>query len=61
MFRLPNPGKEVVLVQHGLLCSSADWLVLGPGKSLPYLLWDAGYDVFLGMNILRKEINSTEE
>lgn len=44
----PAQGKRVVFVQHGLLCSSADWVVLGKGKALAYLLADAGYDVWLG-------------
>ncbi|XP_052866732.1 lipase 3-like [Anopheles cruzii] len=55
MFRIPgspaNPprnGKHVAFVQHGLLCSSADWVILGPGKALAYMLVDAGYDVWLG-------------
>ncbi|XP_058064940.1 lipase 3-like [Anopheles bellator] len=55
MFRIPgspaNPprvGKHVAFLQHGLLCSSADWVILGPGKALAYLLVDAGYDVWLG-------------
>jgi len=26
-----------VLLQHGLLCSSADWLVMGPGHGLGWL------------------------
>lgn len=38
----PAPGKTVVFLQHGLLCSSADWLVLGKGKAIAYLLADAG-------------------
>lgn len=38
----PSAGKTVVFIQHGLLCSSADWLVLGVGKSIAYLLADAG-------------------
>ncbi|CAG0903536.1 unnamed protein product [Darwinula stevensoni] len=37
-----------VLIQHGLLCSSADWLVSGPGKALGFILADEGYDVWLG-------------
>jgi lysosomal acid lipase/cholesteryl ester hydrolase len=37
-----------VLLQHGLLSSSADWVISGPGKALAYLLADAGYDVWLG-------------
>lgn len=49
VFRIPgspkNParsGKKVVFIQHGLLCSSADWVVLGKDKAIPYLLADAG-------------------
>uniref|UniRef100_A0A182PA26 Lipase n=1 Tax=Anopheles epiroticus TaxID=199890 RepID=A0A182PA26_9DIPT len=38
----------VVLLMHGLLCSSADWLMIGPGNALAYLLADQGYDVWLG-------------
>ncbi|CAL1684023.1 unnamed protein product [Lasius platythorax] len=49
LHRIPNDnGSLPVLLQHGLLCSSADWLVLGKGKALPYLLADQGYDVWLG-------------
>ncbi|KAJ0176036.1 hypothetical protein K1T71_008210 [Dendrolimus kikuchii] len=40
--------KPVVFVMHGLLSSSADFLVLGPGNALGYLLADAGYDVWFG-------------
>ncbi|XP_069688423.1 lipase 3-like [Periplaneta americana] len=44
----PASGKPVVFLQHGLMCSSADWIILGPEKSLGYLLADAGYDVWMG-------------
>lgn len=55
LHRIPR-GKGVarrddrppVLLQHGLLSSSADWVVSGPEKALAYLLADAGYDVWLG-------------
>ncbi|XP_011176163.1 lipase 3 [Solenopsis invicta] len=40
--------KPAVLLMHGLLCSSACWVVTGPEKSLGYILADAGYDVWLG-------------
>lgn len=40
--------KPVVFLMHGLLGSADDWLLMGPGKSLAYLLSDAGYDVWLG-------------
>lgn len=39
--------KPVVLLQHGLLDSSAGFLLLGPGRSLALLLVDSGMDVFL--------------
>ncbi|KAF5306000.1 hypothetical protein FQR65_LT07493 [Abscondita terminalis] len=43
-----NQKRLPVFVQHGLLSSSADWLLAGPEKSLGYILADAGYDVWLG-------------
>lgn len=39
---------QPVFLQHGLLSSSADWLLSGPEKGLAFILADAGYDVFLG-------------
>ncbi|XP_064076668.1 lipase 1-like [Vanessa tameamea] len=42
----PGP-RPVVLLMHGLFCSSADFLVLGPGNALAYVLAEAGYDVWL--------------
>ncbi|XP_059612669.1 lipase 3-like [Phlebotomus argentipes] len=44
----PAPGKPVAFLQHGLLGSSADWVVIGPERALAYLLADADYDVWLG-------------
>lgn len=38
----PRPGKIPVLVMHGLLGCSADFIVLGPGKALAYILADNG-------------------
>ncbi|XP_055678098.1 lipase 3-like, partial [Lutzomyia longipalpis] len=40
--------KPVVILQHGVLSSSADWLIIGPENALPYLLADQGYDVWIG-------------
>ncbi|CAG4929747.1 unnamed protein product [Parnassius apollo] len=40
-------GNKTVLLHHGLLGSSADWILLGPKKSLPYLLSNLGYDVWM--------------
>ncbi|XP_031838473.1 lipase 3 [Nomia melanderi] len=43
-----NPGSPAIFLQHGVLGSSADWVILGKGKALAYLLADQGYDVWLG-------------
>ncbi|XP_023720755.1 lipase 3 isoform X2 [Cryptotermes secundus] len=39
--------RPAVLLHHAFLCSSFDWVVLGPDKSLGFILADAGYDVWL--------------
>lgn len=41
-----KPRKPVIL-QHGLLCSSAIWVINPPDKNFAYMLADAGYDVWL--------------
>jgi len=47
-----NGSKEKkrlpVLIMHGFLECSEVWLPRGPKKSLPYVLADAGYEVWLG-------------
>lgn len=40
-------SKQPILINHGLLSSSADWVLLGPQKALAYILCDNGYDVWL--------------
>lgn len=40
-------SKLPVILNHGILSSSADWVLLGPQKALPYLLCDDGFDVWL--------------
>lgn len=44
----PSENRPAVFLQHGLLCSSADWLVTGPEQALAYILADHGYDVWMG-------------
>lgn len=56
MHRIPyspksGPGggqRPVAFLMHGMLSSSSDWVLMGPEKSLAYLLSDAGYDVWMG-------------
>ncbi|XP_026490165.1 lipase 3-like [Vanessa tameamea] len=40
-------GKKTVLIGHGLLGSSSDFVMMGPDRSLAYSLADEGYDVWL--------------
>ena len=49
LHRLPpkNNSNGPVFLQHGLLGSSADWLMTG-NRSLPFLLNNLGFDVWLG-------------
>ncbi|XP_053960573.1 lipase 1 [Anastrepha ludens] len=47
LHRIPKPGKQPVLLVHGLLTSSLAWVLLGPGKSLGFLLAERNYDVWL--------------
>ncbi|GJQ87639.1 hypothetical protein Trydic_g17464 [Trypoxylus dichotomus] len=41
-------NKPVAFLMHGILSSSADWVNMGPTKSIAYQLADAGYDVWMG-------------
>ena len=43
-----NNSRPLVFLMHGLLSSSADWVVTGPGAGLAFILSDEGYDVWLG-------------
>ncbi|XP_016963046.1 lipase 3 [Drosophila biarmipes] len=47
LFRIARPGAMPVLMVHGLLDSSATWVMMGPSKSLGYFLYDQGYDVWM--------------
>lgn len=43
MHRIPSgvvgqSNGKVAFLQHGLICSSADWVIAGPGKGLGIVL-----------------------
>ncbi|XP_068156610.1 lipase 3-like [Drosophila tropicalis] len=56
LFRIPyshnlqnqNEVRPIAIIQHGLFSSSDAWPFLGPDDALPFLLADAGFDVWLG-------------
>lgn len=41
-------NRRVVLIMHGLLGCSMDWIITGRNRSLAYLLSNNDYDVWLG-------------
>lgn len=47
LFRLPNPGAPVLLLQHGILCSSWHWVVNSPDIAPGIQLYKEGYDVWM--------------
>ncbi|XP_055375623.1 lipase 1-like [Condylostylus longicornis] len=48
LHRIPRPNGQPVLLQHGILDTSAAWVLMGPTASLGYILYDLGYDVWMG-------------
>eukprot|EP00939_MAST-03C_sp_MAST-3C-sp1_P004197 g4197.t1 len=50
LWRLPNPGKPVVFLQHGIFASGWCYAVNDKSLSPAFVLRDAGYDVWLGNN-----------
>ncbi|XP_075234702.1 lysosomal acid lipase/cholesteryl ester hydrolase-like [Lycorma delicatula] len=45
--QLPLANKPAVILQHGLLSSSAGWVLSGPKNGLGFALADEGYDVWM--------------
>lgn len=39
--------RQPVFLQHGILASSADFIISGPDKGIAFILADLGYDVWL--------------
>jgi len=48
MHRVGDGVGPVVFLQHGLICSSVDWVLGARDKALGFILADAGYDVWMG-------------
>lgn len=49
LIRIRNKGPPV-LIMHGLLGSSQNFIMFGRSKSLAYSLTEQGYDIWLGNN-----------
>lgn len=56
IFRIPyspnlnnknETNKPIVLLSHGMCCSSDSWILNGPNDAIAFMLVDAGYDVWL--------------
>eukprot|EP00164_Ancoracysta_twista_P001858 GFYU01002442.1.p1 GENE.GFYU01002442.1~~GFYU01002442.1.p1 ORF type:complete len:422 (+),score=99.94 GFYU01002442.1:142-1407(+) len=45
-----QPNRTPVLLMHGLFDCGFTWFVQGPNRGLPYILADAGYDVWVVNN-----------
>jgi len=48
LFAEGQDSTKVVFLQHGLLGTSADFVMGSPPKSLGYVLADLGFDVWMG-------------
>ncbi|XP_026468865.1 lipase 1-like [Ctenocephalides felis] len=48
LHRIPNPAGHPVLLFPGLMSTAADFVVNDPEKSLGFILYNLGYDVWLG-------------
>jgi len=47
-YRREENNRPAVFLQHGLLSSSADWVMIGERYAIAFLLADRGYDVWMG-------------
>lgn len=47
LHRIPNKGKQAVVLGHGIVGSSGNFVISGPGNALSFLLFDRGYDVWM--------------
>lgn len=47
IFRMSRPGVPVLLLQHGILCSSWHWLINDPSIAPGIQLYKEGYDVWM--------------
>ncbi|KAG6459451.1 lipase 3 [Manduca sexta] len=45
---VPDENKPVIFLMHGIVSSSADWVIMGPGAGFAYILAEAGFDVWMG-------------
>ncbi|XP_058817939.1 lipase 3-like [Topomyia yanbarensis] len=48
--RIPSPGKPPLLIAHGLFGCSVDSVIQGPNKSLAFMAFESGFDVWMGNN-----------
>lgn len=50
LFRLPNPGAPVLMLQHGILASAWCWLDNSPELAPGIRLYNEGYDIWMTNN-----------